>query len=382
MTAELSPEVERDLVARVLGVAPDRVGWPDARQVLQRPSGRRLVTYRAQVDGAAREAVLVVGAGGPRRGTVRLDLPDGTPVAGFRPADDPRLPGLAVALDPARLGDLLGRGVVGVRRRRYRPLARAVVEAQLADGGRVWVKVLRPARLAEVAQVHQRVAAVAAGPAVLATDEERGLLVLDDLAGTPLRELVRGDAHLLPPPVALLRLSDDLAGAVVERRAPRTAPLEAIDAHVRRLRRIVPDRAVDVAALGAAILRAGAAAPAQPTVTVHGDLHAAQVLAADGAITGVLDLDDVGRGTQADDLGRFVGHLACTVAVPRGEPGRAWAGAVEAAVLARVPAPVLAPRVAAVVLGLATGPHRVHRAGWRQRTLDRLDLARRWLAAA
>ena len=39
-------------------------------------------------------------------------------------------------------------------------------------------------------------------------------------------------------------------------------------------------------------------------------------------------------------------------------------------------------RVAAVVLSLATGPHRVQEPGWPQHTRARLDLARQWLASA
>jgi hypothetical protein len=49
----------------------------------------------------------------------------------------------------------------------------------------------------------------------------------------------------------------------------------------------------------------------------------------------------------------------------------ALAGVVDAAELRR--------RTAAVVLSLATGPHRVQEAGWQVATRARLDLATRWL---
>jgi aminoglycoside phosphotransferase (APT) family kinase protein len=42
---------------------------------------------------------------------------------------------------------------------------------------------------------------------------------------------------------------------------------------------------------------------------VHGDLHDAQVLLTDGAITGLLDVDGAGPGLMAEDAGNLVAHL-------------------------------------------------------------------------
>lgn len=372
---------QRDVVAAVLGVAPGAVEGLTVRQVLRRASGRELTTWTCTVGGKQAEVVTVVGDGGPRRGLHVAQLPDGRPVAAFRPVDDPRLPGLAVAMEPARLAALLGSGVGSVRRRRYRPLGRAVVEAS-TSAGPVWVKVLRPDRVAEVAALHEAVAAVAPGPPVLARDDERGLLVLGHLAGTPLRTLVRRAPHELPDARAVVELSQALAAVPVTRPSPRTAPLVAVPRHVARLRAILPDAAEQLADVAGRIEAAAGGGDAGPTVTIHGDLHSAQVLAADGRLTGVLDLDDVGGGTQADDLGRFLGHLDCTVAGVAPSPAQAWAAQLDRLVRTQVPASVLAPRVAAVVLGLATGPHRVHRPGWQERSLERVRLAGTWLDVA
>jgi len=372
------------LVAAGLGVPVGQLGTLEERQVLRRPSGRVIVTWRTVLAGERREVVAVVGEGGPERGVLLLELPDGRPAAVFEPDDDPRLPGLHVATDVLGLTQLVGTLVLDTRRRRYRPLGRAVVEATTADGP-LWVKVLRPSDVAAVASLHEAVAARVPGPPVVAVDEDRGLLVLGHLPGRDLRDLVRHDAGLLPPAADLLALSDDLAGvdlvaAERDEPSPRTAPLAAVDGHVRRLAGIVPDLAEEVEELAATITRLGAAVPPGPTVAIHGDLHAAQVHADQGRISGLLDLDDVGTGTQADDLGRFVGHLTCTVDDERGAAARPWAQGLNAAVLARVPGPALAPRVAAVVLGLATGPHRVNRPDWPRRTARRIELARGWVA--
>lgn len=372
------------LVAAGLDVPVERLGRLEERQVLRRPSGRVIVTWRTVLDGERREVVGVVGEGGPTRGVLRLELPDGRPAAVFRPEDDPRLPGLAVATDVLGLTRVAGTLVLDTRRRRYRPLGRAVVEASTADGP-LWVKVLRPSDVAAVAELHVAVAARVPGPPVVAVDEEHGLLVLGHLPGRDLRDLVRHDPGLLPPAADLLALSDDLAGVDLtlagrDVPSPRTTPLDAVDGHVQRLAGIVPDLAGEVEELAATIARLGAAVPAGPTVAIHGDLHAAQVHAEDRRISGLLDLDDVGTGTQADDLARFVGHLTCTVDDERGAGARPWAQGLHAAVLARVPGPVLAPRVAAVVLGLATGPHRVNRPDWPRRTARRIDLANAWVA--
>ncbi len=94
---------------------------------------------------------------------------------------------------------------------------------------------------------------------------------------------------------------------------------------------------VDAAAIGsdAAVLRAvwedAVAAPARegPPVWVHGDLHPANVVVADGTLAGVVDFGDLFAGDPASDL------AAAWVLLPEGTAGRffsAYARADEATV--------------------------------------------------
>ncbi len=104
---------------------------------------------------------------------------------------------------------------------------------------------------------------------------------------------------------------------------------------------------------------------------MHGDLYEAQLLLAGGDVVGVLDVDGAGAGQRIDDLANLLGHLA--VLGHHGYRRELAAG------LPVAPAD-LATRVAAVVLGLATGPFRVQSRGWPQATEARLALAEELLA--
>jgi hypothetical protein len=100
-----------------------------------------------------------------------------------------------------------------------------------------------------------------------------------------------------------------------------------------------------------------------------------------GTVVGLLDVDTAGRGARIDDCATLLAHLVLLEHVlPR--PGTVvhYRRDVEAALLRRWPAGQLRPRVAAVLLGLATGPFRVQQTGWPSRTDERLALAEAWAA--
>ena len=69
-----------------------------------------------------------------------------------------------------------------------------------------------------------------------------------------------------------------------------------------------------------------------------------------------------------------VGEHACSAG------DRAAVAAVLAHAEQRFDREQLRPRIAAAVLGLATGPFRVQVPGWAEVTRDRIELAARWLA--
>lgn len=307
-------------------------------------------------------------------------------VATFPLVHDPRLPGLATASSLARLGRLLGRPVVRIERHRYRHLQRAVLRAIHANGDVVWVKVLDPPRAAPLAARHAAMAPVVRVPEVVALDGRLGLVACRHLHGAPLRDLVRApsapDARVWPRAIDLLELPAAVADAATDRPTPRTPPLEALPRHARALAGVLPEAADRVGALVRRVstLAEEARRPAARRTTVHGDLHAAQVVCGDLATDlppGLLDLDDVGWGDPLDDRCRLLGHLVGTVETAPTPHGRALVRELTTRLVGHEGDAAVA-RVAAVLLGQALGPHRASQHGWRPHSLHRLRTAERW----
>lgn len=315
---------------------------------------------------------------------------DGVQVGAFPLVADPRLPGLATACNRARLSEALGARVVEVQRRRYRHLHRAVLRARLADDRLVWVKVVRPARVAALAEQHDRIGGVLACPRVLLRDEDLGLVGLSHLPGVELRTVVREPTapadHHWPGASDVLDVSERLAALRSPSASRRHTPLAAVERHAEVLRGVLPEADDRIGRLAATLLRHEPARRWPGGTTVHGDLHVAQLVcaprrsvAADRQPLGLLDLDDAGAGDPLDDRCRLVGHLVGTVESTPTPHGRALlAGLVAALDLAGDDDARL--RVTAVLLGQALGPHRASREGWRPHALHRLRTAERWAA--
>src|SRR5688572_11134175 len=145
----------------------------------------------------------------------------------------------------------------------------------------------------------------------------------------------------------------------------------------------VPDHADRARRLGREIAAGLATAPdsAEPT---HGDFYETQLFVADGAVSGLLDIDTVGPGRRADDLACLVAHAVLLAEI---EPSHAASTISIARRMAGVferlvDAVDLRLRVAGVLMSLATGPHRVQDDGWPAATVSRLDLVQTWLDAA
>jgi aminoglycoside phosphotransferase len=373
----------RDLIEAAVGAAGGRVLHYDRRQVLYRPGHDAAVRYGVDVvwgDGTERRetVVAVVGVDGPPAGSLVLEAGD-LQVGVFRYPYDPALPGLPDATIPGRAAELLGSPVDDLEVLAYRPGRRAVVRAVTGDGTR-YVKVLRPRGAGSLAAVHTALAGTVPVPPVVVDASDRGLLVLGEQPGRTLRSvLVAGDVTDAPPVeelVDLLRRLDAAAPAIVSRPARRSVIGDA-SAHGALLASAVPSSRRRIERL---VARLGTDDAPRPDAFVHGDFHAAQVMVDGGRVTGLLDLDDAGRGARADDLATFLAHLAI---VDSPSPAlRAYADDVLAAFDALADPADLRRRVAAVLVGLATGPFRVQERRWRAGTLRRLGLAERWLASA
>lgn len=348
-------------------------------QVLSRPGSQEVVRWRVTTRTGAVDVVGIVRSGRLPPGVTVSHLA-GRAAGFFVVPDDPCLPGLAVASRSAVLSEHLGQRVVRTRRRRYRPLVRAVIEATLEDGSTRWVKVLRPKCSARLADVHERCSRVARVPSIVTADTSLGLIVLDDVPGTDLRSLARTPRPAMPDPGEILDTVRQLATVASPTSVRRTPPLLALDRTVRRLVAILPDDADRIERLADAVEDVSDfVAATVPGATIHGDLHAAQVQVQDGRVTGVVDLDDAGSGDPHDDLARFLAHLACTVDRPEAADAVPWASACRREVVDVVGLDRLRPRITAVLMSLALGPHRVQDPDWEARSRRRLDLAEHWL---
>jgi aminoglycoside phosphotransferase len=380
------PQGGRALAVAVAAAGGTLLTWRPCH-VDHRP-GRVTVSYRARIRwrGAVRPRTETLGAttGGALPAGVTVVGDGDTRIGVWQVPHDPDLPGLAAATDDDAVSRLLSRVGLGSRSARtrlvaYRPRRRAIVEAS-AGSARLFVKVVRPPQARRLHERHRLFSAAGVPvPRSLGWTDD-GLVVLEALPGRTLREALRTQAGPWPDIDALT----DLLG-----RLPRELP-------GARRRRSWSDRAPDYASMvGAASpdlaprahhLAAAIRAECEdsPPATVHGDLYEQQILVDGRTVCGLLDLDTAGPGDPLDDLACLVGHLSVLAQV---WPDRAstisqlgvhYLDELER----RIDSRQLRLRIAAVALSLATGPHRVQEAGWRDSTLRRIELVERWLDSA
>ncbi|GAA1287619.1 hypothetical protein GCM10009609_62560 [Pseudonocardia aurantiaca] len=375
-----------ELLAVAVGAHGGRLRRLRAASVTVQPTGAAVVLYEAHVeraDATVTRETLAATTGDHIPPGAALLHGQGTVVGVWRWPQDPALPALEVAADPHRLAETLS--AAGVRRtalphlrvRAYRPGRRAVLE--ISEGGpRLYAKVVRPSAVAALRARHDLLAEHMPVPRPLACTPD-GLLVMPELPGTPLRALLDGD---IPPPgpAALTSLLDTLSVGLLEFPGRRT--------HLQRVRHFAtvlaltavtaPEDRDRLGALEAALI--GVEPGKHPVVPVHGDFHEGQLLARAGTVTGLLDVDTAGRGHRIDEWATLLAHLSVlALHVPRPGPVRRYGAALLAAAEQAHPSEQVRPRIAAAVLGLATGPFRVQQDRWAAHTRARLALAERWL---
>jgi hypothetical protein len=231
---------------------------------------------------------------------------------------DPGLPGLATACDPAAVSALLSsfgvpRAPVRLRMRAYRPRRRAVIEAWTA-GARVFLKVLRPGQVADLHRRHRLLyEAGVPVPRSLGWSDD-GLLLLQALAGTGLRERLRNGGEQVPSGADLLTLLDRLPPAVAEL-PRRTAWAENAAHYAGVLGAALPAEATRARQLAGRVTAALSELPPGREAT-HGDLYESQVLLDGRRVSGLLDVDTAGRGAAGGRPGMPAGP--CVGAGPDG----------------------------------------------------------------
>lgn len=344
-----------ELLAAALGTTGAELASWRVDAVHHRPGDGVTVGYVVQLRSGALEYLLASSSRSCPRdvpGTLVARGPAGTVVV-WRHPDDPLLPALRRACDPALLAPSLpGTGAVtALELIGYRPLRRAVVRAE-RDGVPWFVKVLRPhdGNAADVVARHQLLSDEGVPVPRVAYAAEDGLVVLEALPGRPLLDaLVAGTTLALAD---VLTVVQGFPAEVLNlpARRPWSSRARAY-AGALEVRPALAGRAHAVAAGVLAGLRSTDPGPVVPT---HGDLHEAQVLVDDaGHVTGLLDVDTAGPGHLVDDVACLLAHLlAVRPMTPElGAVARCWtdeaAGYVDPAAL-RV-------RVAGVLLSLAAG---------------------------
>ena len=317
-------------------------------------------------------------------GTALLD--DGErQVRVWRHVDDPALPGLRAACDPACVREwLVEAGVSGpdaevrLEMLSYRPTRRAVLRATAADTV-VFLKVLPPERSEALTKRHLVLERAGIGAPRVLVVPVAGVNVLSAAEGRPLANALadaRLDPTTLPHPGALEEMLDALPVEVMD--LPRRASwADRVDFHAVAAAAALPEAADRVADLEARIGVVLAATPAGPEVVTHGDFYEANIFTAGGRLTGIIDVDSVGPGRRIDDLATLLGHLAVLRDLAPGvyphvpEIGAQWLDHFSR----RVDPAGLRARTAAVVLSLVAGTTR-------EQGMSRLDVAADWLADA
>lgn len=374
----------RELLGAAVAGHGCRLGSVRVVTVGVQPGGSTVVQYAADVeraDGRRTRETLAATTGDRIPDGAAVLAGHGVRVGVWRWPQDPALPALATAADPARLREALRAAGVprdaapGVRVRAYRPGRRAVLEV---DGGgpRLFVKVVRPRVVEALRERHRLLVPHAPVPRVLAATAD-GMVVLDERPGTSLRSVLTQDLPV-PAPADLDRLLDALPPTLVE--LPRRQN------HLERVPHFAAVLAATTAgeidrerldALAAAL--AGAGRAPQPDVAVHGDFYDGQLLCTGGRVTGLVDVDTAGPGHRIDEWATLLAHLSVR-ALHGTDAARRYGTRVLAHAEERFDRLELRQRVAAAVLGLATGPFRVQQAGWARHTRARLRLAERWAA--
>jgi hypothetical protein len=343
------------------------------------PGGGVRVRYLGEIrgaDGSIRRETLVATTGDripPGAAVLEGDV-DGArvEVGVWRWPQDPALPALALATDPLRLAELLE--VAGPLRTSvlgYRPGQRAVLEA--TDGSSRWfVKLVAPPAVADLQTRHALLGAVLPVPPIVASHPD-GLIVLPEAPGTLLRALLTRDGldgTRLPAPSTLQHVLDTLPAALLKL-PPRPTHLRRVTQSARVLK-LTAD--LDVRGLSDEMHSVAGPSVISP---VHGDFHDGQLLVADGHLSALIDVDTAGPGERADEWATLLGHLS--VLGQHNPRARSYGTAVLAHAERQTDPVDLNVRTAAVVLGLATGPFRTQRPGWRERTAARIGLAQQWI---
>jgi aminoglycoside phosphotransferase len=222
--------------------------------------------------------------------------------------NDRRLAGLDVlAAGPGALADAVGAAPAGVRLVAYAPEKAATVRLEAPDGRPLaYAKLYAGADAARTARVHAELrAAGIAVPPMLAARHSR-LLVVAPAAGTPVAALGGAAATAAHRALGAAVARLHRVAPPADRRFARLEP-EALAAAADLVERARPDVRVPLRALLRDLARRRPAAGAD--ACLHGDVHPKNALT-DGRRLVLIDLDQVAAGPAAAELGSALAGLA------------------------------------------------------------------------
>jgi hypothetical protein len=368
-------------VAVVYDMAGSTVDDINAIQANWRPGRKLTVRYRVQASGGrlGGRADVVATIGEVSEGATLVEGTDCT-VGLWVVPDDPSLPGLSSALHLPTVTNLIrnlgSTDVVGFSRlRAYRPGRRAVVEVG-AGSSSIFLKVVPPAEVAALHERHRLLSDHLPVPDSLGVAYDLGIVVMRAMPGSDLRRTLRQGGPA-PDSQAIAALVEELPDPWADWQTRSTA--ETLPGVIDLLQNLLPEQSERLDQISDEI---ALAAPGR-RVPVHGDFHEAQIIAEANRPLGLIDVDTYGWGESGDDAATMLAHLHLLAPECRSPHqviemaaalNRRWDASFDPATLRR--------RVAAVVLGLATGPFRVLAPDWAEGTLHRIGVAEEWLESA
>lgn len=357
-------------------------------QVQYRPGSDLVVRYRCRIerDGTTIDDTVLAGTtvGGIPSGTLPIEAESPTGerlvVGVWRWPFDPVLTALETMVTPQLAASHL-RDLVGDRPSlevvAYRPTERAVIRA-VGDGRTVYVKVVAPGAVDALVARHDALGR-AGLPVPRVEASGSGWIAMEALDGTTLRDRLKAGAVERPAPATYRRLIETIASVALDDLPPVRSRLDDAPHHAGMLAAVVPSLR---GRLDDLVDRLAASAPARAVATAHGDLHEAQLVVDGEHIIGLIDIDDAGPGDPLDDAGTLLAHLRFRSLTADDPAIAVFADEIRAAMCERFDPAALDHRVAAVLVGLATGPFRLQQDGWAATTEAVVDVAERHLEVA
>jgi aminoglycoside phosphotransferase (APT) family kinase protein len=350
-------------------------------------------------DGRVSKEIVVAAIAAIPEGSPTVEQ-DGVRIGVWLALDDPMLPAMRRGLDVRWLAGLLGEedfelGTVKIAMPSYVPGHRAVIQVDsrrpllmpklvFTKSGtleeaervrRVFVKVVSPERAERVVGIAEALRGKVPVPPT-AFGDTAGVIVQRAVPGRTLGSALVEDPESAAAPESFAAVSAALSEVPLE--GPLDQPVRGGTARLewalRNLRVLVPSEAERLDRIVEAI---GDLQP-QPRVTVHGDFHIDQVLVERRKVTGIVDIDDVGSGEQADDLATAIGALIVQSAQYGLSDFNRYAQRVHQTADRLVDRDELRRRIAVAILEFAVASFQAGRASWQDVAAARLELAELW----